>query len=532
MHQLDIVIVGAGFAGMQLLHTLRSQGHNAKVLEAGHDVGGTWYWNQYPGARCDVESLQYSYQFDKDLEQEWTWTEKYPAQPEILRYAQHVAARFDLRKDIQFDTKVCAATFDSEQSHWILQTDNGDTVTAKFFILATGALSKANTPHFEKINDYQGQVYHTGLWPNQGVDFSNQRVAVIGTGSSAIQAIPLIAEQARQLDIFQRTPSYSLPARNRLLANVEQNASKQQYRQIRNDQNASPAGMVFKLGATPLSALEVDDQTRQRIFDRYWEFGGMGFLNSFNDILIDQQANDYASEFVRTKIRAIVNDPKTAEQLCPTQAIGCKRACVDTDYYSTYNRDNVNLVSLKESPIEYFSAKGPVVAGKEYPVDSVVMATGFDAMTGAVRSINIQGLDGQRLDQLWTDGADNYLGLAIAGFPNLFTVCGPGSPSVLTNMLVSIHQHVEWISRCINELQTKDIKRIEANSNAQVAWSQEVEAISQLTLYPSCNSWYGGANINGKARVFMPYAGGIQPYLERINAIADNGYEGFSLTTN
>lgn len=523
----EVIVVGAGFAGLQMLHMLRQKGFNAIALEAADDIGGTWHWNRYPGARCDVESLQYSYQFDAEIEQRWEWHEKYPPQEEILRYAHFVADHLGLRKHIQCNMRVSSARFDEQHKHWQLVCENDTRLSARFVVLATGVLSMPHTPAFAGLDTFEGDIYHTGNWPQQAVDFSGKRVGVIGSGSSAIQAIPLIAQQADKLSVFQRTASYSLPARNRPLPAIELAACKSNYPALRAAQNASPAGMVFSLGANAQSAHEVDADERQRIFERYWEHGGMGFLSSFSDLLFDAEANRYASDFIRSKIRLLVDDAATAEKLCPEQAIGCKRACVDTDYYLTYNRDNVELVSLKDTPIQRMDAGGLFVDDEYHALDVIVMATGFDAITGAVRQMHIEGSNGKRLDQLWAQGANNYLGLAVAGFPNLFTICGPGSPSVLTNMMVSIDQHVNWILRCLCEMRTRQDQLIEATPSAQEDWVTEVNAIANYTLYPSCNSWYSGDNIPGKPGNFMPYAAGIPMYMQRLQQCADNNYEGF-----
>ncbi|MRI34463.1 cyclohexanone monooxygenase [Endozoicomonas sp. OPT23] len=527
MIKKDVIVVGAGFAGMQLLHHLRREGFNALILESASEVGGTWFHNRYPGCRCDVESMQYSYQFDKELEQEWKWTELYPSQPEILEYAKHVASRFDLKKDIQFNTRVQSAEYRKNHQHWLITTTTGEQFQAQFCIMATGNLSVPNTPRFNGLEDFKGEVYHTARWPEQPVDFTGKRVAVIGTGSSGIQAIPVVAEQARQLTVFQRSASYSLPAGNRPLSTEEINNTRNNYQQLRDKASQSFGGVVFKGEVNEQSVFDVSETEQQAEFEQRWQDGGVGFTHSYSDLLLNSDANEIASEFIRNKIRTIVKDKTTAELLCPTDLFACKRPCIDTNYYDTYNRDNVSLVSIKDNPIECFTEKGLITDNTEYQFDALILATGFDAMTGAVRNIKIEGNDQQRLDNIWSQGSDNYLGLAVHGFPNLFTVTGPGSPSVLTNVMVSIHQHVNWITDCISYMRTKQLGSIEATIKAQTSWLEQVNTIAGYTLYPSCNSWYLGANIPSKPRQFMPYAGGVPGYRQICQSVVENDYEGF-----
>jgi cyclohexanone monooxygenase len=527
-NEVDALVVGAGFAGLYLLQRLRALGCSAIAIEAGSDVGGTWYWNRYPGARCDIESMEYSFSFDEELQQEWHWSERYAAQPEILAYARHVAERFDLRRDIRFDTRVLGATWDDRTARWRVRTDEGEW-SAQHLIMATGTLSSVNTPDFAGLDDFAGATYHTARWPEQGVDFTGQRVAVVGTGSSAIQAIPIIAEQAEALWVFQRTPTYSVPARNGPLDPDEEAATKADYAGLRARELASPGGFVAGIGWNEQSALAVSDEQREAEYERRWEIGGFAFLGAFSDTIIDPRANEYASEFVRRKIREIVRDPATAELLCPTQPIACKRMCLDTGYYETYNRPNVRLVDVSEHPIERLTATGLVVNGEEYAVDAVVFATGFDAMTGAVMRVDVVGRDGQPIQDAWSAGPVNYLGLAVPGFPNFFVVTGPGSPSVLTNMIMSIQQHVEWITEAIVYLRDHGLHAIEASADAADAWVEHVNLVASFTLYPSCNSWYLGANVPGKPRVFMPLPG-LPAYIEKCDEVARSGYEGFVLT--
>ena len=524
---LDAVIVGAGFAGMYMLHRLRGMGFKARVYEAGSGVGGTWYWNRYPGARCDVESMQYSYQFSEELQQEWVWSERYAAQPEILRYANHVADRFDLRRDIQFNTQVHSAVFDETADRWVLDVGPGDQVTSTHCIMATGCLSSANTPKFAGLDRFRGETYHTGHWPHEGVDFSGKRVGIIGTGSSAIQSIPIIARQAAHLYVFQRTPNYMIPAHNGPLDPAYQAAIKADYAGMRTRAKQTYPGLDFKFNMG--SALDATEEERRAEFERRWAEGGLPFLGVFGDLLYNQAANDLAAEFVRGKIREIVHNPEVAELLSPTNVFGCKRLCVDTGYWATYNRPNVTLIDVSGEPIEAITPAGISARGQEYAVDAIVLATGFDAMTGALLRIDIRGTGGQMLSEKWREGPKTYLGLGIAGFPNLFAITGPGSPSVLTNMLPSIEQHVEWVADCIAYLRDNRCSRIEARSEAEENWVAHVREVAGGSLRSTCSSWYIGANVPGKPRVFMPYIGGFPAYVEKCEAVAASGYEGFML---
>jgi len=526
--ELDAIVVGAGFAGLYALHRLRGLGLSARIFERGGGVGGTWYFNRYPGARCDIESLQYSYQFSDELAQEWEWSERYSAQPEILRYANHVADRFDLRKDIRFDTTVTSASFDADSGRWTVTTSDGDCVTAQFVIMATGCLSTANLPDIPGLTSFSGATYHTGRWPHEGVDFSGLRVGVIGTGSSAIQSIPLIAEQAEHLTVFQRTPNYSVPAHNAPLDREEERRVKQDYRGFR-ERNATTA---FDIAGewSDVPVLSVEAAERQRTFEERWRRGGFHYLGAFGDLLFDAGANDTAAEFVRGKIREIVKDPATAELLSPHHAIGTKRLCVDTGYYATFNRPNVTLVDLNQAPIETIITEGVRTTDRTYHFDAIVFATGFDAMTGALDRIDIRGRDGLRLKDAWAAGPKTYLGVATAGFPNFFMLAaGPGSPSVLSNMIPSIEQHVDFVTDCIHFMGERQLGIIEAREEAQDAWVAHVNEVANMTLFPAANSWYVGANIPGKLRMFLPYIGGYPAYVQKCNAVAANGYEGFAL---
>ncbi|MGH7383816.1 MAG: flavin-containing monooxygenase [Candidatus Rokuibacteriota bacterium] len=525
---LDAVIVGAGFAGLYSLHRLRGLGLTARVYEAGTGVGGTWYWNRYPGARCDVESMDYSYSFSDELQQEWRWTERYAAQPEILEYINHVADRFDLRRDVQLETRVTAAVFDEGAGRWTIETDRGDRISARFCIMATGCLSDAQVPDFKGRETFEGQWYHTGRWPHEGVDFTGRRVGIIGTGSSAIQSIPIIAEQAAHLFVFQRTPNYSMPAQNAPLDLAYERRVKETYADFRRQARESRVGFVVDRSGD--SALAVASEERLREYEKRWSRGGLGFSAAYTDLLVSQEANDTAAEFFRAKIRSIVRDPAVAEILCPkSYPLGTKRLCVDTGYYATFNRDNVTLVDVSQSAIEAITPKGVRTREAEYAVDDLVFATGFDAMTGALLSIDIRGRGGRPLREVWAAGPRTYLGLAIAGFPNLFTITGPGSPSVLSNMIVSIEQHVDWIADCLTYLGRHGRATIEPTADAQEAWVRHVNEVGHMTLYPLAPSWYMGANIPGKPRIFMPYIGGVGVYRQKCDEVAAKGYAGFTL---
>jgi len=523
--ELDAVVVGAGFAGLYMLHRLRGLGLSVRVFEAGSGIGGTWYWNRYPGARCDIESLEYSYQFSEELQQEWQWSERYATQPEILRYLEHVADRFDLRRDIVLSTRVLATRFDEASARWTVETDRGS-VSARFCILATGCLSSTNTPRFPGLERFAGATYHTGRWPHEGVDFSGQRVGVIGTGSSAIQSIPLIAEQARRLYVFQRTPNYSIPAHNAPLDPGYVKQVKEDYVGFRQRAAQLPFGANFPLNLQ--SALQAGPEERASEYEARWRQGGLGFLTTYFDLILDRAANETAAEFVRRKIRGIVRDPAVAEKLAPKQVIGCKRLCVDTDYYASFNRPNVTLVDVSDVPIEEILPGGLRTARERFDLDAIVFATGFDAMTGAALAIDIRGEGGRSLREKWAEGPRTYLGLGTAGFPNLFLITGPGSPSVLSNMVPSIEQHVDWIADCIAWLRAQGHARIAATPAAEDTWVAHVNDVANLTLYPTCNSWYLGANVPGKPRVFMPYLG-FPPYVQKCNEVASRGYEGFAV---
>ena len=525
-NRFDIVIVGAGFAGMYMLHKARKLGLSARVLEAGTGVGGTWYWNRYPGARVDIESMQYSYQFDDDLAQEWEWSEKYSPQPQLLEYANHVAERFDLFKDIQFNTRVASAKYDETAAEWTLTAEDGSETIGRFYVMATGCLSVPNRPHIDGLDDFDGPVYQTGRWPHEEVDFTGKRVAVIGTGSSAIQSIPVIAAQAAELTVFQRTPNYTIPAHNAPMDKDYAASVKARYREFRAEASKTGSGIhaVYHMD----SVLDATQEERERRYWERWNQGGLGFMGAFGDQMLTQEGNDYAANFVKDRIREQVEDPETAEKLCPKNLIGAKRLCVDTNYWKTYNLPHVSLVDIKAEPLERIEGATLYAGGKGYELDALVLATGFDAMTGALLAVDIQGTGGARLQERWAEGPSSYLGYSITDFPNLFVVTGPGSPSVFTNMLPHIEQQINWISDCIGYMQERNYRQIAVEPQAEIDWWDHVQEVGAVGLKATVDSWYIGANIEGKARGMMPYLGGYPQYCEKCDDIAANGYEGYA----
>jgi cyclohexanone monooxygenase len=526
----DAIIVGAGIAGMYAVHRLRGMGFTVRGFERGDGVGGTWYWNRYPGARCDVESLDYSFSFSSELEQEWEWTERYPTQPELLRYFNHVADRFDIRRHFTFGTAVTSATYDEDAKQWIVATDQGDRVTGSHLIAAVGCLSTINKPQFKGLDNFTGDWYHTASWPDEGVDFTGKRVAVIGTGSTGIQLIPQVAKQADQLYVLQRTPNFSVPARNRPLDDAFQRQWKEGYQDRRKANRVSAFGQ--DMPANDKSAVEVSLEDAHAEMSRRWEMGGgAALMLSFSDLLINQDANDIVAEWVRNQIRTTVKDPETAELLCPTNhPIGCKRICVDIDYFDTYNRDNVKLIDVRTAPIEEITESGIRLAdGTEVEVDAIVFATGFDAVTGTFLKMNITGRGGETLKDKWADGPHTYLGLMVVGFPNLYLVTGPNSPSVLSNMMISVEQHIDWITDTMETLRERNVLEIEPTQAAEEVWTGHCQAVANATLLPKANSWWMGVNIPGKPAVLLPYAGGVGLYRQQCDRVRDNGYEGFAL---
>ena len=522
----DAIVVGAGFGGMYMVHLLVQMGLSVQGLERGAGVGGTWFWNRYPGCRCDVESMEYSYQFSNELQQEWQWSERYSAQPEILDYANHVADRFDIRSNFKFETTLTTASYDETTHMWQSQTDKGERLSSRYLIMATGCLSAANLPNFSGRDTFAGETYHTGAWPPAGIDFSGKRVGIVGTGSSAIQSIPLIAQQADHLTVFQRTPNYSIPAQNGPIDQEKVAQIKANYGQfrLRNKEQMAAFGADYPRQFD--SVLDATEEQREQRFEEYWGYGGFMFLAAFGDIGMDLQANEIAAEFVRNKIRSTVTDQQVAQLLCPTTVLGCKRLCADSDYFATYNRDNVLLVDVSEHPIEQITAQGLITNGKPYEFDVLVYATGFDAMTGALLKADLRGRKAQSLAEKWSAGPRTYLGLMTSGFPNLFMMTGPGSPSVLANMVTGVEHHAEFIADIITRNATAGVTETEADIHEENKWVDVVNMRSAATLYPQCNSWYLGANVPGKPRVFMPYIG-FPDYAQELEQVKQDNFAGF-----
>ena len=523
----DAVVIGAGFAGLYLLHRLRKLGMSVRVYERGDGVGGTWYWNRYPGARCDTESMTYSFSFSDDLQQQWEWSERYAPQAEILAYANHVADRFDLRRDIQFETSIAAAHYDDTSGHWLVDDEHGNRVSARFLVSAVGCLSAAAMPDYPGLADYTGEWYHTGRWPHEAVSFTGKRVGIVGTGSSGVQSTIAIAPQARHLTVFQRTPNYSIPAWNGPLDPEATRKLKENYAEWRARSRYAQIGIPFDSNGQ--SAKEVPPAQREREFEAAWAEGGFNFVMAFPDLLTDLESNRTAADFVERKIREKVKDPRIAALLIPNDhPLGTKRLCVDTGYYETFNRDNVTLVDLRATPIERITATGLRTRATEYELDMLVFATGFDAITGPLMKLDIRGRGGLALREKWAEGPRTYLGLASVGFPNFFMITGPGSPSVLSNMLMSIEQHVDWMVDCIAMMRSRGLVSIEPTQAAEDRWAQTVHEVGHATLYPHVASWYTGANIPGKQRVFTPYAGGVGTYRRVCEDVVARDYAGFA----
>ena len=530
---MDLLIVGAGFAGLYMLYKARQNGLKALVIEAGGGVGGTWYFNRYPGARVDIQSMEYSYSFCEELQQEWCWSERYAGQPELLRYANHVADRFALRDGIRLDTELKSAAFDEVAHRWnAVATQHDGSVqhlSARFLVMASGPLSSPNWPAFKGLDAFKGKVYHTARWPDEAVDFTGQRVGIIGTGSSAIQLIPMLAQEARALTVFQRTAAYCVPARNGPI-DVQYEANiKANYADFRTRNLRMHGGFSANLPPNPVSALAVTAAAREADFEARWQIGGFALLGAYNDLLLNHDSNALAAEFVRKKIRGIVSDPVTARLLCPTQTIGCKRLGVDSGYYETYNRANVTLADVSQHPIDTITPNGLTTQGTEHAFDALVLATGFDAITGTHTRLDLRGRGGLTIQDKWSAGPANYLGLMVQGFPNLFNIAGAGSTSAFTNVMRSIEHHVDWIADCIAHLNSNHLSTIEATKEAEALWTEHVNAAAARTVFLSCNSWYLGANIPGKTRMFMPLAGGFPSYVKRCANVARDGYAGFTL---
>ena len=519
--QVDAVVVGAGFAGLYLVQQLRARGLSIQGIEAGGDVGGTWYWNRYPGARCDIPSLLYQYTWSEALRKDWEWSEKYATQPEILEYIEKTADMYDLRSAYRFDTRVASSHYDADSNRWIVTTDAGDSIRAQYVFMATGCLSMPKEPDFPGMDLFEGESYITGRWPHDGVDFKGKRVAVIGTGSSAIQSMPLIAKDAEKVFVFQRTPNFSLPAKNAPLTDEERQAFDAAFDEFKALIDAGEPGIPL-----PPDDWDPSDEELREYVKILWDGGGLVSTTMIPRLTRDERINEAASDFVRSQIRDIVEDPETAEKLTPrTFPIATKRACVDTDYYVSFNRDNVELVDLREAPIEAISARGVRTADAEYPVDIIVYALGFDAMTGALDAIDIAGRNEIRLKDEWAHGPKTMLGVAMADFPNLFTITGPNSPSVLTNVVMAIEQHVDFLMHALDKAKADGVDVIEVEREAQEAWAAHCTAEADATLFPRANSWYIGANIPGKPRVFLPYVG--LDFKQRMDAVREAGFEGF-----
>ena len=529
MADLDIAVVGAGFAGIYAVHAFRSAGLTVRAFEAGSGIGGTWFWNCYPGARCDVESKDYSYSFSPELEQDWSWSERYPAQPEVLRYLNHVADRFGLWRDIQLNTRVTAATWDAERSQWAVTTDDGQRRTARFLISAVGCLSAYQVPSLPGLENFAGPWYHTSRWPKEGVDFTGQRVGVIGTGSTGIQIAPEIAAAADHLYVFQRTANFAVPNRNRAIDPEWERGFKADYRTYRKQARESFLGVPITGTGRPALA-EPRESVQRTLMERWQAGGGMPFLGAYTDVLVDRAANEIVAEFMRDRIRETVADPFAAGLLLPrAYPVGAKRLCQSDDYFAMFNRPNVTLADIRSGPISSVSPAGLQTADSFYELDALVFATGFDAISGALRQIDVRGVGGLPLAEKWAAGPRAYLGLSPAGFPNMFIVTGPGSPSVFSNMVLSIEQHVEWIRDCVLHAASDGYATVEAKPSAEDAWMAHVTEVAYSTLFPLADSWYVGANIPGKPRVFTPYLGGVGPYRARCDAVAAAGYEGFVL---
>ncbi|MBH1965099.1 MAG: NAD(P)/FAD-dependent oxidoreductase [Comamonadaceae bacterium] len=527
---VDAIIIGAGFAGLLALYKLRQAGLTVLALEASDSIGGVWNWNRYPGARCDVESMQYSYSFSEELQQEWEWSERYATQPEILRYIEHVADRFDLNRHVRLNTRVVSATYKEHENAWKIQTHEGREIRARFCIMATGCLSAARIPEFPGKDRFKGDILHTGHWPKSGYDFTGKNVAVIGTGSSGIQAIPMIARTARSLTVLQRTATYSVPARNRMLDEAEKRAWKDNYAQLRETARYAPSGTLYEFGERTAEETSLQEQAAE--FEKRWTKGGPGFLRAFSDISSSPIANKAAGDFIRAKIADIVQDPEKRRLLTPaiTLPVGSKRICVDTGYFETFNRSNVDLIDIRDDPIKGIEENGLSTQKRKLDLDCIVFATGFDVIVGSLMKIDIKGIAGRTLKGKWKNGPGTYLGLMVAGFPNLFLVTGPGSPSVLTNMMVSIEQHIEWITACLQTMRQQGKNYIEPEEAAESKWMDDANSLAETMPFLRANSWYmAGPESGSSPRRFMLYSGGVGTYREICDRVAQQNYPGFKI---
>jgi cation diffusion facilitator CzcD-associated flavoprotein CzcO len=525
--RLDAIVIGAGFGGMYCVHRLRGMGLTVLGIEAGGDVGGVWYWNRYPGARCDVFSIDYSYSFSDEIQQEWTWSEEYSAQPEILRYANFVADKLSLRKDFRFNTRVLSASFDDERSIWIITTDGGEVFEATFCVMATGPLSIPKDIDIPGVQAFNGTIYRAAKWPHTPINFGGQRVGVVGTGSSGMQIVPIVAEQADALYVFQRTPSFTFPMRNKPIAEDYARQVKAHYPALRASARNNLTGGNRPMSTRPLFSVSVAE--REELLEDGWRRGGRVLMGLFSDALFNPEANEIIAEFVRGKIKETVNDPDTAERLTPRgYPIFSRRPCLDTNYYETYNRPNVRLVDCLTDPIESIGERSVKTRNQEIELDTLIFATGYDGLTGAMLAIDVRGRGGQSLKDKWRDGARSYLGLVVEGFPNLFMVCGANGPSALANIVILNEENGDWIANCIEHMRKHGYSSVEAKLDDEDRWVQTVSDLADKSLIPKAATWYVGTNIPGKPRVFPIYTGGLNRYREVCNQVADDNYRGLA----
>ena len=528
MEIVDAVVIGAGFAGLRALYRLRSMGKNVAVLEASEGVGGVWFHNGYPGARCDVESYDYSYSFSPELEQEWRWSERYATQPEILRYINHVADRFDLRKDIRFNTFMEEARYDEKAARWTIRSKDGRVWSAQYFVMCVGQLSSPKAPNYPGQSEFKGEIIHSAVWPKHKVEFAGKRVAIIGTGSSGMQMTPIIAKEAKHLTVFQRTANFSIPASNAPVSDEEDRLVKATYRERREQAWNSPTGLGFK--PNKQSALDVSQEERDKVYEAAWNRLGYGFALSYFDILLSKPANDTAAEFIRKKIASVINDPLVREKLVPKgHAFAARRPSVDSGYFQAFNRDNVELADVRESPIVEFTSDGIRTTAKAHAFDMIIFATGFDAFTGSLLKPNIVGRAGRTLREKWSAGPITQLGVSVSEFPNMLIVVGPGSPSLLSNVMVSTEEQIDWLAELIRHMDSHQIVEFEAESDAEISWVAHVNERAKETLYMTADSYYNGAEVAGKPKVFMPYSGGVRGYRRILQKCAQEGYSGFAL---